>query len=220
MAEKQINQLAQILWDYHRLNQKIEKVEAIFALGCYDPNVAVYAAQLYHEAWAPKVIFSGGVVRSPGTLLNDVPKTEAEAFFDIAIRMNVPQSCIVLENSARNTGENFQKTEQVLRKLHLKLNRLILVQKPYMERRVYATGKIWWPNKKLIITSQRISFLDYVKVSHIPKETTINAMVGDLHRIKYYPHKGYQIFQEIPPLVWEAGQHLLRLGFEKDLPNA
>ena len=42
-------------------------------------------------------------------------------------------------------------------------------------------------------------------------------MVGDLQRIKLYPAKGFQIFQEIPDDVWQAYERLIELGYDKDL---
>ncbi len=44
-------------------------------------------------------------------------------------------------------------------------------------------------------------------------------MVGDLERIKEYPKLGFQIEQEIPDKVWEAGQELIKLGYNKFLLN-
>jgi len=42
-------------------------------------------------------------------------------------------------------------------------------------------------------------------------------MVGDLQRIKYYPEKGFQIYQEIPEEVWKAYEELVKMGFDKQL---
>ena len=42
-------------------------------------------------------------------------------------------------------------------------------------------------------------------------------MVGDLQRIKIYPKKGFQIFQEIPDDVWQAYKQLVNLGYDKHL---
>lgn len=40
-------------------------------------------------------------------------------------------------------------------------------------------------------------------------------MVGDLLRIKEYQKRGFQIEQEIPKEVWDAGQRLVQMGFDK-----
>jgi hypothetical protein len=85
-----------------------------------------------------------------------------------------------------------------------------------MERRSYATFKKHWPDKKLIVTSPQISFAQY-PTEEIPMEKVINIMVGDLERIKFYPEKGFQIFQEIPVDVWDAYLQLRVQGFDKHL---
>jgi hypothetical protein len=48
-------------------------------------------------------------------------------------------------------------------------------------------------------------------------EKVINIMVGDLQRIKIYPEKGFQVYQEIPEEVWDAYERLVILGFDKHL---
>ena len=92
----------------------------------------------------------------------------------------------------------------------------LLVQKPYMERRSYATFKKHWPEKKVLITSPQIPF-DQYPTEEIPLEHVINIMVGDLQRIKIYPKKGFQIFQDIPGDVWRAYESLVQLGYTKHL---
>ena len=50
-----------------------------------------------------------------------------------------------------------------------------------------------------------------------PLEKVINIMVGDLQRIKIYPAKGFQTYQQIPDDVWQAYERLVELGFDKQL---
>ena len=42
-------------------------------------------------------------------------------------------------------------------------------------------------------------------------------MMGDLQRIKLYPEKGFQVYQEIPDDVWAAYEELVAMGFDKQL---
>ncbi len=42
-------------------------------------------------------------------------------------------------------------------------------------------------------------------------------MIGDLQRIKLYPQKGFQIYQEIPPDIWDAYENLIDAGFDQHL---
>lgn len=93
---------------------------------------------------------------------------------------------------------------------------MIVVQKPYMERRAYATFKKIWPEMEVIVTSPPISFRDYTTAFH-SKDEIINIIVGDLQRIKMYADLGYQIPQIIPEDVWAAYEELVALGYTSDL---
>jgi uncharacterized SAM-binding protein YcdF (DUF218 family) len=130
--------------------------------------------------------------------------------------MGVPKDAILVENKSSNTGENILFTQQLLASRGIDPKTFIVVQKPYMERRSYATFKKHWPDKELIVTSPRISFEDYPN-EEIPLERVINIMVGDLQRIKIYPAKGFQVYQEIPHEVWSAYEKLVVMGFDKHL---
>jgi uncharacterized SAM-binding protein YcdF (DUF218 family) len=204
---------AKIIWDYHHLNHKLEKADCIFVLGSHDMRVAEYAADLFLAGYAPYIIFSGGL----GSLTKDIfKKPEADIFAEIAIKKGVPPEKILIENKSANTGENVEFTKKLLDEKGLKFDAFILVQKPYMERRTFATFKKVWPEKNFIVTSPQISFEDYPN-DEISKDKVINIMVGDLQRIKLYPGRGFQIFQEIPPNVWSAYKKLVELGYTKHL---
>jgi len=205
--------LAKKLWDYHHMHHALEKADCILALGSHDLRVAERAAELYLEGWAPMVIFSGGLGNFTKGMWTE---TEADQFAAIAIRMGVPETSILIENRSTNTGENILLTQQLLAQKKLDLRSFIVVQKPYMERRSYATFKQHWPDKKLVVTSPQISFDDY-PTEDIPLERVINIMVGDLQRIKFYPEKGFQVYQEIPEDIWSAFEQLVASGFNKHL---
>lgn len=214
--EKEINELAELIWDYHLMHHKLEKADCIFALGCHDDGVAIRAADLFLEGWASYLAISGGVIFDGNEQAVEQKITEAEYFRDIAVEKGVPSDKIIIENKATNTGENFQFTGELLTQLGYSFNKFIVVQKPYMERRTYATGMVQWKGKQLLLTSEKVSFNDYLKKG-IPKERIINTMVGDLQRIKLYPAKGFQIYQDIPGNVWEAFEKLVEYGFDKRL---
>lgn len=48
-------------------------------------------------------------------------------------------------------------------------------------------------------------------------DEVINIMAGDLHRIKIYPQRGFQIYQDIPDYVWDAYEQLVSMGYTKYL---
>jgi uncharacterized SAM-binding protein YcdF (DUF218 family) len=205
--------LARKIWDYHQLNHSINKAESILVLGSHDIRVAERGAELYLAGLAPLLIFAGGL----GRLTEDVwTETEADLFAKIAMQKGVPEEAILIENRSTNTGENILFVQQLLKQRSLDPQSFIVVQKPYMERRSYATFKKHWPDKELIVTSPQISFEEY-PTEEIPLEKVINIMVGDLQRIKVYADKGFQIYQEIPDEVWKAYEQLVDLGYNKQL---
>ena len=205
----EVIKLARILWDYHLMHHTIEKADCILALGSHDLRVANRAAELWLEGWAPYIVFSGGL----GNLTSDIwSEPEANQFARIAQQMGVPTEAILIENKSTNTGENVLFTKQLLQSRELDPHKLIVVQKPYMERRTYATVKKLWPEKELIVTSPQLQFEEY-PADEIPLEKVIHIMTGDLQRIKYYPEKGFQVYQHIPVAVWNAYERLVKMGF-------
>ncbi len=103
LDQKTIDELAQKIWDYHHMNQKLEKADVILALGSYDLRVAEHAAKLFLDGWAPLLVFSGGFGRLTP---QEWRMPEAEKFAEVAMRMGVPHDKILIENKAANTGEN------------------------------------------------------------------------------------------------------------------
>ncbi len=208
-----IDQLAQTIWDYHHLNHPLAKADLILALGSNDTRVAEYAADLYLQGLAPLLMFSGNV----GALTKDqFTKPEAEVFADVARQKGVPDEAILLEPESTNTGENIDFSRRVLAARGIDPISIILVQKPYMERRAFATFRQHWPEKNVIVASPPIPFSDY-STEWLPKDKVINIMVGDLQRIKFYPSLGFQIEQEIPAEVWQAYETLVALGYDQHL---
>lgn len=215
MVKARLDTLARTIWDYSYLNHSLKRCEAIFVLCSLDTRVAERAAQLYADGLGDYLIFSGGL----GELSKDVfTKPEATVFADIAMGMGVPKENIITEIRSANTGQNIQFTYELLQERGLHPKSLILVQKPYMERRVYATFRKQWPDPsaEVLVTSPQIPYEEYFD-DNCPKELFLNAMVGDLQRMREYPKMGFQIEQYIPEDVWDAYKELVALGYDKHL---
>lgn len=210
------DELAKIVWNYLQLHQVPVKSDVIFCLCSHDIRVAERAAYLMLEGLGEYLVFSGGVGRSTKSMFD---KSEAEIFADIAKKMGVPSEKIVIEDKSTNTGENVRFTYDLLKDKNIETNTILLVQKPYMERRTYATFKKQWPRQdvQIQVTSPQISYEDYMNSSTISKDHILNVMVGDMQRIREYPKLGFQVEQEIPDEVWQAYEELVKLGFNKHL---
>ena len=135
---------------------------------------------------------------------------------DRAVSLGIPREKIWIENRSTNTGENVSFTRRLLTQSGQVIRKAIVVQKPYMERRAYATFKKVWPEPEIIVTSPQTLFYEY-KSAGISREDLINIIVGDTQRIKFYPEKGFQIGQEIPDEVWRTCEELVKRGYSKRL---
>jgi uncharacterized SAM-binding protein YcdF (DUF218 family) len=212
-----IRPLVEKLWDYHQLHHQVSAADAIVVLCSHDTRVAERGAELFLQGWAPLLIFSGGL----GGITRQMWKEpEANLFAAIAVAMGVPAAGILIENESTNTGENVRFTRRLLGERAVSVRKLIVVQKPYMERRSYATFKKVWPEPELIVTSPRVSLDDYLRHysnDALSIDEVISIMVGDLQRIRVYPGKGFQIAQQIPDDVWEAYEALVAAGYGQRL---
>jgi uncharacterized SAM-binding protein YcdF (DUF218 family) len=212
--------LAEKIWHYHLMNHDLFPADVILVLCSHDTRVAERGAQLFHEGWAPLLIFSGGL----GTITKDIwTEPEADQFAEIALGMGVPKDKLLIENRSSNTGENILFTRQLLAKRGIDPQKFILVQKPYMERRSFATFKKLWPEKEVVVTSPQVSFdeyLDNYANKELSRDEVISIMVGDLQRIKLYPERGFQVYQEIPRDVWAAYEELVDAGYNQKLVRA
>lgn len=175
--------------------------------------MAERGAEVFLDGWAPLIVFSGNL----GALTSAIwQRPEAETFADVAIAMGVPRERILVEKGSTNTGENVDLSRRLLLERGVHPNRAIAVQKPYMERRTYATFRKRWPDLEVIVTSPRLDF-DAYPTEAITRDDVIHIMVGDLQRILLYAEKGWQVRQDVPAEVMEAYAGLVEAGYTRRL---
>jgi len=168
---------AKKLWDYHHMNHLLKKSDIMLVMCSHDTRVAEYAAELFKKGYASKILFTGGIAHEHDLLSTGWSKPEAEIFYDVAIKAGVPNNAILLEMEAKNCGENILFSKQLLEKNYINPTSIILLQKPYMERRAYATIKKIWPEVDAVVASPPIPFEEY-PTDTIPFDTFVNIMVG------------------------------------------
>ncbi|HWI18748.1 MAG TPA: YdcF family protein [Vicinamibacterales bacterium] len=215
--DERIRSHALTLWRYHHLDHELVRADAILVLCSHDFAVAERGAQLWLDGWAPLLIYSGGLGAVTRQLWQE---PEADQFAAVAVKMGVPPDRILIENQSTNTGENVEFTRRLLADRGLDPQTFIVVQKPYMERRAYATFKRRWPEKDILVTSPQVSFDEYLahyNTASLSADAMIGIMVGDLQRIRLYAERGFQIPQEIPADVWNAFEALVAAGYDTHL---
>lgn len=194
-----------------RLDMPIEKAELLIGMGAADTRIAERTAELFLDGYGESIVFTGGLGK---ITKHTQTTTEAEKFFEVAVKMGVPANKIMLEKEATNSGENILFVQKLLKNQNINPNSLLVVTKPYMERRVWAAYKKQWSDTKvkIFVTSPQLSYEENFNES-IPKDLFINIMVGDVQRIKVYAEKGFQVEQKAPKQVWDAYEQLVNIGY-------
>jgi uncharacterized SAM-binding protein YcdF (DUF218 family) len=203
------DELARVLWDYMRLGHALAPADVILVLGSNDVRVGEHGARLFLRGLAPLMLCSGNVGRLTAGRFE---KSEAATFADAAVRLGVPRSAILIEDASTNTGENIDRSRALLASAGVRPSRIILVQKPYMERRAWATFKRRWPEPDLQVTSPPIPYEEY-PTPQIPRDLVINILVGDVQRMRVYAERGFQVPQPVPDNVWAAWEELVARGY-------
>jgi uncharacterized SAM-binding protein YcdF (DUF218 family) len=208
MNEREI-ELAEILWNYHHLPCELQKSDLIIGLGSYDTRVAKHCAELLANDWAPLVIFTG----AEGNFTRGKwPKSEAEMFAGVAIEAGAPPAQILIEPNATNTGENIRFTKSICEERELAVKRAIMVSKPNMNRRGFATFQQHWPTLEIFCSAPDTHFSRSPAPGYSPEEV-VSEIVGDLQRIIEYPKSGFQAAQIIPDRVLAAYEKLVQCGY-------
>ena len=208
---------AQVRWDYMRMDVPPKKAGCIVGFGCYNEDIPIRCAQLYREGFAPWVLFTGGLGRNTAGMWTE---SEAERFGRIALEEGVPESALLLETKSTNTAENIAFTRDLLAERGLRVNSILGVHKPYMERRIYAAWKNYWPQMPFSVTSYPQTMEEYLTATERRGRSiraTLEMIAGDFQRVDLYAKKGYQIPQEIPEPAWEAFRGLVGLGYTGQL---
>jgi len=212
---QKVLQASETIWDYLKVGMPLQKVDGMLIFCSNDLRVAEYAADLYHHGYAPWICSSGGVGRLTYDLYH---KPEADAFADVLRSRSVPETAILIENQATNTAENIFFTQRILKQNHKNPASLLVLQKPYMERRTLAALIQYWPEMPVITASPPIPFKTY-PFPGFSREELIHVLVGDFQRIQLYAERGWQAPQQIPPDVWEAYQFLIQNGYTRQLAD-
>ncbi|MEV6614638.1 YdcF family protein [Streptomyces sp. NPDC051051] len=204
---------ARKLWDYHQMGHSLRPCSVAIGLGSHDLGVADTAVDLYKGGMAPLLLFTGAT--SP-TTRERMPRGEAVHYRERALELGVPGSDVLVEPRARNTGENIRFSRDVLEDAGVDVSSVLLVSKPYEERRAYATARKLWPEVEFVSASTPMTLAEYAD-SIQDARLVMDMLVGALQRLLIYPEQGFMISQPVPDDVSEAYQRLCHEGFTSRL---
>ncbi|MDJ1643124.1 YdcF family protein [Streptomyces pakalii] len=204
---------ARQVWDHHLMHHTPCPCSVIVGLGSHDLGVADAAAGFCLRGLAPVIVFTGST--SP-TTRERMPRGEAVHYRERAVELGVPESAVLVEPKARNTGENIRFSRALLEEAGVDVESVLLVSKPYEERRAYATARKLWPGVDVVSASSPMTFEAYV-ASIGDDRLVIDMLVGALQRLLVYPAQGFMIEQPVPEEVAAAYERLVGAGFTSRL---
>ena len=205
---------AELLYDFLRHCGPTPKTaDLLLAAGSHDLRVPRNAAKLFLQGAAPWLICTGGLGKITDGLWTE---PEGDKFARECRALGVPEERLLIERASTNTGENFRFSRQLLAGMGLRPRTGIIVCKPYMAKRCWATGSKQWPEVQWTVCPPPIPFADYAGAD-TPLSQEIQLMVGDLQRLQVYAEKGFQVPVPVPGDIWAAYERLVADGFDQQV---
>ncbi|ASR37958.1 hypothetical protein BAY61_26425 [Prauserella marina] len=201
------------LWRFHRLDDELRQVDVAVGLGSHDGGVAVYTAELYRRGLFPLVVFTGA---NAPTTVERFPRGEAVHFREIAMDNGVPDSAIRVEPKAKTTVENISLTRELLAGEGIAPQSVLLISRPYQQRRAQAIAAKLWPDVEILCTGAQQDLDTYVDSIGEP-ERVVNMLVGDTQRLELQGRSGEIEPQHIPADVQAAYERLIAAGYTSRL---
>ncbi|WP_429455195.1 YdcF family protein [Nocardia sp. GP40] len=203
------------MWDYNQMHHEVRPVDVGIGLGSHDLGVATYAANLYGQSMFPLIVFTGA---NAPTTVERFPRGEAVHYREHAIELGVPDTSILVEPWATNTGDNIDFTRALLDEQGIlgSIRSVMLICRPYQGRRSYAICRKRWPEVDVVCASLPLPLDVYIdRIGDVHR--VITMLVGDTQRLWVYPAKGWAIAMEVPESVRKAYIRLVDAGFTSRL---
>ncbi len=204
---------AKNIWDFLKINQDLTKSDLILVLGNSDIRTVDKAVELYKKNYANKIIITGGLGRISSNLFD---KPEAVVFKNIAVQKGVKDLDIEIESNSTNTFDNFRFTKKMIDESKVSVKSIIIVTKPYMEKRAYLMAKEIFHNTNLTVTSPDIEFSNYPN-QILTKEFVINMLVGEIQRLIIYASHSEIEKVNMPKDILQNYNYLIEKGYTKQL---
>jgi uncharacterized SAM-binding protein YcdF (DUF218 family) len=203
----------EILWVYHDMHHEPRPVDVCIGLGSHDLGVATYTAELFHRGLFPHIVFTGA---NAPTTIERFPRGEAVHYREHAISLGVPAEAISVETEATNTSQNLTFSRAMLADAKITPASVLLISRPYQQRRAYATCRKVWPEVEVSCGSRPLPLDEYVEgIGDVDR--VITMLVGDTQRITVYAERGFAIDQDIPAEVRAAYERLVDAGYTSRL---
>lgn len=156
MNEKFLNQIT----DFIFVEQQPEKADIIFVPGNGYPDMAVRAAQLWHQRYAPVILASGKYSKlekqfktalQEGDRYYGSYQTECEFLSAVLNSEGVPEQAVLKEDQAAFTYENAIYARAVTDQAKMKIGKAIICCLTYHARRCLMYFQLLYPEAQFFI---------------------------------------------------------------------
>ena len=171
------------------IEDKPQKVDAIFLPGGSHPEQPEYAAELYLKGYAKWLIPSGGVsvkrdkwpgVRSKADIYNGDYQSDCEFFRDVFVKNGVPTDVIVGEDKSGHTRDNAFLSRMVVDEKGIEIKTAIIVCKAFHARRCLMLYQMAFPDTTFYVCP--VVCMGITKDNWYKSEQGINRVLGELAR--------------------------------------
>ena len=186
---KKISHAVKIILQYLAIKNPLQKCEVIFLMGGASLLSAQKAAQLLKEGWGKKIIcvslygkFSAPEWKNRGG--------DSGMFHEELLRLGIKEQDMIFTSQSTNTLEEVVYGKLFLEKHKLDLKKIIVVSRPFHQRRCDATWTKQWPQIHLINCPADEIYEVTVSI--------LMRVIGEIDRLRIYAQKGDISYQKIP----------------------
>jgi len=171
------------------VENKPQKVDAIFLPGGSHPEQPEYAAELYLKGYAKWLVPSGGVsvkrdswpgVRSKADIYNGDYQSDCEFFTDVFVKNGVPADAIIGEDKSGHTRDNAFFSRNVVDKKGIEIKTALIVCKAFHARRCLMLYQMAFPDTKFYVCP--VVCMGITRDNWYKSEQGIDRVLGELAR--------------------------------------
>ena len=183
------NRIINDITNFIFVEDKPQKVDAIFLPGGSHPEQPEYAVELYRKGYAKWLIPSGGVsvkrdswpgVRSKADIYNGDYQSDCAFFRDVFVKNGVPTDVIVGEDKSGHTRDNAFLSRKVVNEKGLEIKTAIIVCKAFHARRCLMLYQMAFPDTKFYVCP--VVCMGITKDNWYKSEQGIDRVLGELAR--------------------------------------
>lgn len=208
MKNEEIFSLVKEMWQWLAIKNVPQKSDLIFLIGGSSLETPKKGLELFRQGLAPYMVTTGKTGTGDDSGWN---KPIADVFADFLLKNKVPEDRFIVQNRSMNTLEDVVFTMEIIKKMGIPCQKIIIVSRPFHQRRCFATFKKQYPEK---------IYFNVPNDEKIPSEKEIEKLreiglrcLQEYERLEKYANKGDIEKQFVPAKISKIYQKFHSLLF-------